>query len=136
MPERGPRGIALVAHDSRKSDLLAWVDQQREALTPHRLYDTTGTLINRQLDLPVVPLRSGPLGGDQQIGALITQGEINLLVFFVDPLSSHPHGDDVRALIRLAVLADVALALSPTSATAMVAALARQPAHVLVGAGA
>ncbi|MET9533766.1 methylglyoxal synthase [Streptomyces sp. NPDC006649] len=77
--------------------------------------------MTRRPGLPVTALRSGPLSGDQQIGALVTQGQIDLLVFFFDPLSSHPHGDDVRALIRLAVLADVRLALNAASTDAMVA---------------
>lgn len=120
-----PRGIALVAHDARKADLLAWTDRKAAELKPHRLYGTgtTGTLINRRLGLDIAPLRSGPLGGDQQIGSLITQGQIDLLVFFFDPLASHPHGDDVRALIRLAVLGNVRLALNAASADAMIETL-------------
>ncbi|WP_412076663.1 methylglyoxal synthase [Streptomyces xanthophaeus] len=123
-PDR-PRGIALVAHDSRKADLLAWTERRAADLKPHRLYGTgtTGTLINRLIGLDVTPLRSGPLGGDQQIGALVTQGEIDMLVFFFDPLASHPHGDDVRALIRLVALADVRLALNAASADAMIESL-------------
>jgi methylglyoxal synthase len=122
----GPRGIALVAHDTRKVDLLGWARARREELGRHRLYGTgtTSSILTSQLDLPVNALRSGPLGGDQQIGALITQGQIDLLVFFWDPLSSHPHGDDVRALIRLSVLANIRVALNATSADAMIATLA------------
>ncbi|MCY0931830.1 methylglyoxal synthase [Streptomyces sp. H27-H1] len=114
----GPRGIALVAHDIRKGDLMAWARRRADALQPHRLYGTgtTGTLITRQIGLDVTALRSGPLGGDQQIGALVTQGEINLLIFFTDPLSSHPHGDDIRALTRLATLANIPIALNSATA--------------------
>lgn len=120
-PSGGPRGIALVAHDTRKSDLLAWTENRQAELGQHRLYGTgtTGTLINRRLGLPVTPLRSGPLGGDQQIGALVTSGEIDLLIFFYDPLSAHPHGDDVRALIRLAALANIPIALNSATADAL-----------------
>ncbi|MCX4675815.1 methylglyoxal synthase [Streptomyces sp. NBC_01433] len=121
-PAGGPRGIALVAHDTRKADLLAWTDRRSAELSRHRLYGTgtTGTLINRRLGLPVTPLRSGPLGGDQQIGALVTSGDINLLIFFYDPLSAHPHGDDVRALIRLAALANIPIALNSATADALI----------------
>ncbi|EST26631.1 methylglyoxal synthase [Streptomyces roseochromogenus] len=124
-PTSGPRGIALVAHDTRKADLLGWTERRAKELEQHRLFGTgtTGTLITRRLGLPVTALRSGPLGGDQQIGALVTRGEIDLLVFFFDPLSSHPHGDDVRALIRLAVLANIPVALNAASADAMILAL-------------
>ncbi len=122
-PPSGPRSIALVAHDSRKADLLAWARRRADELAGFRLYGTgtTGRLLTDQLGLPVTALRSGPLGGDQQIGALVTQGEIDLLVFFWDPLSSHPHGDDVRALIRLSVLANIKVALNAATADAMLA---------------
>ncbi|WP_327232725.1 methylglyoxal synthase [Streptomyces sp. NBC_01317] len=121
-PAAGPRGIALVAHDTRKADLLAWAGHRSAELGRHRLYGTgtTGTLINRRLGLPVTPLRSGPLGGDQQIGALVTSGDIDLLIFFYDPLSAHPHGDDVRALIRLATLANIPIALNSATADALI----------------
>lgn len=127
-PAPGPRGIALVAHDSRKADLLAWAHRRADNLKQHRLYGTgtTGTLITRRLGLDVTALRSGPLGGDQQIGAMVTRGEIDLLVFFYDPLAAHPHGDDVRALIRLAALANIPLALNSATADALIAALTPQ----------
>ncbi|MFI5618037.1 methylglyoxal synthase [Streptomyces sp. NPDC051567] len=127
-PAGGPRGIALVAHDTRKADLLAWTERRAAELGRHRLYGTgtTGTLINRKLGLPVIPLRSGPLGGDQQIGALVTSGDIDLLIFFYDPLSAHPHGDDVRALIRLAALANIPIALNAATADALIASVGAQ----------
>ncbi|GGZ93449.1 methylglyoxal synthase [Streptomyces subrutilus] len=127
-PAGGPLGIALVAHDTRKADLLAWTERRSAELGRHRLYGTgtTGTLINRRLGLPVTPLRSGPLGGDQQIGALVTSGDIGLLIFFYDPLSAHPHGDDVRALIRLAALANIPIALNSATADALITSAALQ----------
>jgi methylglyoxal synthase len=118
-------GVALVAHDSRKTDMLTWAAENRERLAKHRLYGTgtTSRLLADQLSLPVLALRSGPLGGDQQIGALIADGEIDLLVFFWDPLASHPHGADVKALIRLAVLANVAIACNRATADLVIEAL-------------
>lgn len=115
-------GLALVAHDARKPDLLAWVQEHRSRLTDYRLYatGTTGGLLAEDLGLAVTELHSGPLGGDQQIGARITEGQIHAIVFFYDPLTSHPHGDDIRALIRLAVLADIPVALNKATADLLV----------------
>lgn len=126
----GCRGIALVAHDTRKADLLAWARDHQQALAAHNLFGTgtTGTLLKDQLGLPVTALRSGPLGGDQQIGAHIAEGEIDLLVFFWDPLGAHPHGDDVRALIRLATLANVAIACNKATADLIMSAPQFAPA--------
>ncbi|MFI6977296.1 methylglyoxal synthase [Embleya sp. NPDC050154] len=124
------RGIALVAHDRYKPEMLAWARIHREILAAHRLYatGTTGGIIADELDLRVTRFRSGPLGGDQQIGSRIAEGDVDLLVFFWDPLSPQPHEPDVRALLRLAVLANIPVACnratadfvitSPLSATA------------------
>lgn len=101
--------IALVAHDGCKGDLLAWAKHNRAALSQHELYGTggTGALINAETGLEVHRFMSGPLGGDQQIGAAIAPGQLDLLVFFWDPLEPQPHDPDVKALLRLAVLHNI-----------------------------
>ena len=113
-----PKRIALVAHDGRKDDLLEWAEHNRDLLAGHSLYatGTTGRLLSEALDLPVTRFQSGPLGGDQQIGALIALGELDMLIFFWDPMSSQPHDSDVKALVRLAVLWDIPIACNRTSA--------------------
>ncbi|TFI58394.1 methylglyoxal synthase [Sphingomonas parva] len=115
--------IALVAHDRRKDDLIDWVRANARALAAHRLW-STGTTGRRILEqcpgLALTPVKSGPLGGDQQIGAKIAEGEIDMLIFFVDPLSPHPHEADVQALTRLSALYNVALALNRTTADFLV----------------
>jgi methylglyoxal synthase len=98
--------IALVAHDNKKDDLVEWALYNRETLRQHSLYatGTTGTIMEETLRLPVTKFQSGPLGGDQQIGARIAEGEIDVLVFFWDPLEPQPHDPDVKALLRMAVV--------------------------------
>ncbi len=110
--------IALVAHDSKKQDLLDWARFNRLLLLQHELYatGTTGRLLEREIQAEVSKLQSGPLGGDQQIGAMIAAGEIDLLVFFWDPLQSLPHDPDVRALLRIAVVWNVPVACNRASA--------------------
>jgi methylglyoxal synthase len=110
--------IALIAHDARKQDLLEWVKHNRETLSQHALFGTggTGSLIAKETQLPVNRLKSGPLGGDQQIGARISEGEIDFLIFFWDPLEAQPHDPDVRALLRLAVLYNIPTASNRVTA--------------------
>jgi methylglyoxal synthase len=116
------KNIALIAHDERKQDLLDWVKFNREILSKHNLFGTgtTGTLVSRELGLKVKTFLSGPLGGDQQIGAKITEGQIDFLIFFWDPLESHPHDPDVKALLRIAVVWNVPVACNRASADFMI----------------
>lgn len=113
--------IALVAHDKRKKDLITWAKKNRDALAGHFLHGTgtTGMLITRETGLPVRTYNSGPLGGDQQIGAKIIEGEIDFIVFFWDPLEAQPHDPDVKALLRIAVLYDIPVAMNMASADFM-----------------
>ena len=113
-----PKRIALVAHDDKKDDLLEWAEYNRDILADHILFatGTTGKLLSARLDLPVTCFQSGPLGGDQQIGALIAAGDLDMLVFFWDPMSSQPHDSDVKALVRIAVVWNIPIACNRTSA--------------------
>ncbi len=112
------KNIVLIAHDNRKKDLLEWVLFNRGTLSRHRLFatGTTGKIIQEKADLPVHRFISGPLGGDQQIGAKIVSGEIDFMVFFWDPLTAQPHDPDVKALLRIAVLYNIPMACNRSSA--------------------
>jgi methylglyoxal synthase len=110
--------IALVAHDNTKPDLLDWAKDNRERLANHEIFATgsTGDLLEDELGTEINKLMSGPLGGDQQIGAKITEGDIDFLIFFWDPLESLPHDPDVKALMRMAVLWNIPIACDRASA--------------------
>lgn len=110
--------IALIAHDNRKSDLVKWAKKNLEALSKHYLCGTgtTAKLIAENTGLPVKAFESGPMGGDQQIGACIVDGNVDFMVFFWDPLMSQPHDPDVKALLRIAVLYDIPVAMNQSTA--------------------
>lgn len=110
--------IALVAHDERKQDLLEWVRFNSSKLSAHEIYatGTSGKIIAENCQLHVTRLKSGPMGGDQQIGAMIANFELDILVFFWDPMTAHPHDVDVKALLRMAVLYNVAIACNRVTA--------------------
>jgi methylglyoxal synthase len=110
--------IALIAHDGKKQDMIEWVRHNRETLNDHVLCATgsTGSLIQEKTGLKVFRFMSGPLGGDQQIGAKIVEGDIDILIFFWDPLMPQPHDPDVKALLRIAVLHNIPTASNRSTA--------------------
>jgi methylglyoxal synthase len=124
------KNIALVAHDNRKRDLIEWVEWNYEVLLDHHLIctGTTGRKVQESLERKIAEdkssaevkeitlLKSGPLGGDQQLGALVTEGKIDVLIFFWDPMEPHPHDVDVKALLRIAVVYNIPIACNRASA--------------------
>lgn len=129
-PNSVPRQrIALIAHDGRKDRLLDWVTRHRDVLVHHDLIatGTTGSQVEEVLRAPVRKLLSGPEGGDQQIGALIAERQVDILIFFWDPMAAQPHDPDVKALLRIGVLYDIAMASNETTANLLVTGLLTKP---------
>jgi methylglyoxal synthase len=130
---KAQKSIALVAHDNRKKDLIEWIEWNVNILLDHKLTctGTTGNLVEKTIqdklakmntphDVTIQKLRSGPLGGDQQLGSLITEGKIDCIIFFWDPMEPHPHDVDVKALLRIAVLYNIPIACNRSTADFMI----------------
>jgi len=120
MPEK--KRIVLIAHDAMKKDMVEWAKYNRHILAKYELYGTGTTcrILNESLDLHVKCFKSGPLGGDQQVGAKIAENELDAIVFFSDPLDVHPHSSDVSALLRIAVVYNIPIACNRASADFMI----------------
>jgi methylglyoxal synthase len=119
---RPDKKIALVAHDNKKHDLMEWAKYNKTLLAHHKIYatGTTGTLLEKEIGLKIKKLQSGPLGGDQQVGAKIVDNEIDFLIFFWDPLEPQPHDPDVKALLRMAIVWNIPIACNRASADFMI----------------
>nr|WP_210509541.1 methylglyoxal synthase [Natronogracilivirga saccharolytica] len=118
IPMKKRKRIVLIAHDNRKEQLLEWARWNKKLLGDHELFGTgtTGGIISRELGLDVHRFKSGPLGGDQQVGSKISDGDIDVMIFFWDPMSAQPHDVDVKALLRLAVVYNIPVACNRSSA--------------------
>lgn len=119
------KAIALIAHDNLKDNMVAWASKHAPELTKFSLFatGTTGKRIEDEVGLTVTKFKSGPLGGDQQIGAGIAEGKIDVVIFFWDPLAPHPHDVDVKALLRIAVVYDIPLACNEQTANLIIKGL-------------
>ena len=117
--------IALIAHDKKKNDMIELAIKYRDVLSKHKLFatGTTGTLVMGETGLPIIRMKSGPLGGDQQIGSMVAEGKLDLIIFLRDPLTSQPHEPDVSALLRLCDVQSIPLATNVKSAEIMLKAL-------------
>ena len=120
--------IALIAHDKKKNDMINLAIKYKETLAKHTLYatGTTGTLVMGETGLKIIRMKSGPLGGDQQIGSMVAEGKLDLIVFLRDPLTSQPHEPDVSALLRLCDVQSIPLATNVKSAEIMLNALTKE----------
>ena len=120
--------IALIAHDKKKNEIIELAKQYRDVLDGHELYatGTTGTLIMGETGLAIHRMKSGPLGGDQQIGAMLAEGKLDMIIFLRDPLTAQPHEPDVSALMRLSDVQKIPLATNVSSATIMLEAMKHQ----------
>ena len=114
--------IGLIAHDKKKDEIIVLAKKHKDVLAKHQLFatGTTGTLIMGETGLPINRMKSGPLGGDQQIGARIAEGKIDCVIFFWDPLTAQPHDPDVKALLRIALVYDIPIANNPATADFMI----------------
>ena len=119
--------IALIAHDKKKAEMISLAIRHKETLSGHELYatGTTGTLVMGETGLKINRMKSGPLGGDQQIGSMVAEGKLDLIIFLRDPLTSQPHEPDVSALLRLCDVQSIPLATNAKSAEIMLNALAK-----------
>ena len=125
LPCENKKRIALIAHDNKKGDILDWCGWNERILSRHDLYGTgtTATLICGATGLTVFAYQSGPMGGDQQVGAAIVEGRIDILIFFCDPLTAQPHDTDVKALLRIAQVYDIPMATNRSTADFIITSL-------------
>src|SRR5687767_11774110 len=125
--------IALVAHDHKKAELVEWAIHNKQVLAAHELVatGTTGKMLEEELMLPIRKLYSGPLGGDQQIGSMIAEEKVDVLIFFWDPMHAQPHDSDVKALLRLAVAWNILIACNRTTADFLLTSVLMQEEYVI-----